>query len=130
MDILLVEDEAQLADVIARNLRARGHTVRTAHTAADAVAALSVQQPAVLILDINLPDITGWEVLRRLSFADRQRLKVVVVSAGPISPKRIEELRPDRHLEKPFPIDALVRILSELAPDGHAPAGGDRPNDG
>jgi hypothetical protein len=49
---------------------------------------------------------------------------VVVISAGPISAQRIEELRPDRHLEKPFPMDALVRILSELGPGGGAQSDG------
>jgi DNA-binding response OmpR family regulator len=74
----------------------------------------------VVVLDVNLPDLTGWDVLRGMDRSKRERCRVVVISAGPISAQRIEELQPDRHLEKPFPMDALVRILSELAPAGRA----------
>ena len=116
MDVLVVEDEAQLGDIMARNLRARGHAARVAATAQEAIAEIEQAQPDVLLLDVNLPDMTGWDVLRQLDTARRQQIKVIVVSAGPISQKRIEEFRPERHLEKPFPIDALVRMLSELEP--------------
>ncbi len=72
--------------------------------------------PDVLILDVNLPDMTGWDVLRRLTPADRERLSVIVISAAPISEKRVVEFQPLRHLQKPFPIEALVRLLNEAAP--------------
>jgi hypothetical protein len=57
--------------------------------------------------------LTGWEILRRLSPEDRGNLRVIVVSAAPLSQKRIEEFQPLRWLQKPFPIDALVRLLGE-----------------
>jgi DNA-binding response OmpR family regulator len=114
MRILLVEDEAALADVIARNLRARGHSVTLAPTAEAALLSLATERPDVLLLDVNLPDMTGWEILRRLGEDERRHLPVVVISAAPISPKRIEEFRPERCLMKPFPIDALLRTLGEL----------------
>ena len=111
MNVLLVEDESALADVIARNLRARGHDVVLSGTVEGAVLAMAERWPDVLILDVNLPDMTGWDVLRRLSADDRRRLRVVVISAAPVSPKRIEEFQPDRALQKPFPIDALIRAM-------------------
>lgn len=113
MRILLVEDEAALADVIARNLRARHHDVAVAATAEAALLEMAETWPDAMILDVNLPDLTGWDVLRRLSAADRQKLSVIVVSAAPISQKRIDEFKPEHTLQKPFPIDALVRMLPE-----------------
>ena len=118
MNVLLVEDEAALADVIARNLRARGHEVRMAGTAEAAVLAMAESWPDAMILDINLPDLTGWDVLRRLGAGDRERLPTIVISAAPISQKRIDEFRPFRALLKPFPIDALVRALGDIAARG------------
>jgi DNA-binding response OmpR family regulator len=118
MDVLVVEDEAALADTIARNLRARGHVVRIEPTAEGAIAQVEASRPDLLLLDVNLPDLTGWDVLRELDPQTRRAVKVIVVSAGPISQKRIEEFGPERHLEKPFPMDALVRILSELDEKG------------
>jgi two-component system OmpR family response regulator len=114
MRVLLVEDEAALADVIGRNLRARGHSVTLAPTAEAALLSLAGERPDVLLLDVNLPDMTGWDILRRLDEDDRRRLSVVVISAAPISPKRIEEFKPAHCLMKPFPIDALLRTLSDL----------------
>ena len=116
MKILLVEDEAALSDVIARNLRARGHDIAQAPTVEAAVLSMAESWPDALILDVNLPDMTGWDVLRRLSPADRARVGVVVISAAPLSQKRIEEFQPLRSLQKPFPMDALIRLLAEVEP--------------
>src|SRR3974390_2922317 len=118
MDVLLVEDDAPLRDVIARNLRARGHELTIAGTAEAAVLSMAESWPDAIVLDVNLPDMTGWDVLRRLTAADRKRVAVIIVSAAPISEKRLLEFQPRRHLQKPFPIDALVRLLNEAAPTG------------
>jgi DNA-binding response OmpR family regulator len=115
MRILLVEDETALADVIARNLRARGHEVTVAASAEAAWLDMAAAWPDALVLDVNLPDYTGWEILRRLGAEDRARLEVIVISAAPISQKRIQEFQPLRWLQKPFPLNALVRLLD----DGH-----------
>jgi DNA-binding response OmpR family regulator len=128
MKVLLVEDETALADVIGRNLRARGHSVTLAPTAEVALASLVSERPDVLLLDVNLPDMTGWDILRRLGEEERRQLSVVVISAAPISPKRIEEFKPARCLMKPFPIDALLRTLREVAAAGqHADPGDGAP---
>lgn len=115
MRILLVEDEASLADVMARNLRARQHGVIVTATAEAAVLSMAEAWPDVLVLDVNLPDLTGWDILRRLSPADRAGLRVVVMSAAPVSQKRVVEFKPDRTLQKPFPIEALVRAISDTS---------------
>jgi DNA-binding response OmpR family regulator len=102
--------------VLARNLRARGHALAVAGTAEAALLAMTEVWPDVLILDVNLPDQTGWDVLRRLTGADRKRVSVIVISAAPISEKRVVQFQPLRHLQKPFPIEALVRLLTEATP--------------
>ena len=111
LKVLLVEDETTLADVLARNLRAHGHDVRCEFTARDAVSSIQAQRPDALVLDVNLPDESGWQVLRGIDAADLERMHVVVISAAPISPRRIEEFKPARSLLKPFPIEALARAI-------------------
>ncbi|HZP26351.1 MAG TPA: response regulator [Dehalococcoidia bacterium] len=113
MKVLLVEDELALADVLARNLRARGYDVRCEPSARGAIRSLAQGLPDALVLDINLPDDSGWEVMRRLSDSERRRLRTVIISAAPISPKRIEEFRPKHCLLKPFPLEALARALTD-----------------
>ena len=113
--ILLVEDEAPIADVLVRTLRANGHDVRLATSGRGALFAITERVPELLLLDINLPDLTGWEVLRRLSPVDRERIPVVVFSASPLAPSRLEEFKPAAVLIKPFPMQALLRLVAEFA---------------
>jgi DNA-binding response OmpR family regulator len=113
--LLLVDDEALIADVLARSLRARGHVVRVVHTGMDALLALSEEVPDLMLLDISLPDITGWELLRSLAPRDRERVPVVVFSASPLAPPRLEQFKPAGVLQKPFPIEALLRLVNDLA---------------
>ena len=110
MKVLLVEDEHALADVMSRNIRAHGHSVQTAASAGEAWRLIDEEAPDVMVLDINLPDESGWEVLRRLG-DKRDAIRVVVISAAPLSSKRLQELKPTRWFLKPFPWDALMRAL-------------------
>jgi len=112
--VLLVDDEGPISAVLTLTLRAHGHIVRAAASAQDALLALTEEIPDVMLLDINLPDLTGWELLRRLSPADRERVPVVVFSASPLAPSRVEEFRPAGVLTKPFPVEALLRLLGEV----------------
>ncbi len=116
--VLLVDDEPPIVMVLATTLRAHQYDVRTASTAQDAMLALTEEIPDVMLLDINLPDLTGWEMLRRLSPVDRKRVPVVVFSASPLAPSRVEEFKPAGVLTKPFPIDALLRLLDEVTKHG------------
>ena len=122
-EILLVEDDEILCDVIGRNLRARGHSVSVAPDVQSALASLRTHNFDLIILDINLPDQTGWEVLREalhegtihLHELDGNKLPVVVLSAVQVSPRRLAEFRPLAYLPKPFPLDALLRLAAEAA---------------
>jgi DNA-binding response OmpR family regulator len=113
--VLLIDDEPAICAVLATSLRASGHSVRTAATAQDALLALTEETPDVMLLDVNLPDLTGWELLRRISPLDRERVPVVVFSAAPLAPSRVDEFRPAGVLTKPFPIEALLRMIEEVA---------------
>jgi len=117
--VLLVEDEAALRRVIARNLTGRGLDVSEAASVAEALDALSSELPDLILLDINLPDRSGWDVLRDLQ---RRHVDVptIVVSAVRVSQSRLDEFHPMAYLPKPFPIDSLLRLVlgSAVAP-GH-----------
>jgi len=123
--ILLVEDDEVLRDLIERNLQVRGHAVRTAGDARTALAHLQTDSFDLIILDICLPDQTGWEVLRtaqregrlhpEVFEGDSQRLPVVVLSAVRVSPRRLAEFHPLAYLPKPFPMEALLRLAAEAA---------------
>ncbi len=118
--ILLVEDEQRLQRVLALTLEQSGYEVKTASTAAEAVQAVSESRPGVLVLDVNLPDGTGWGVLRQLAAQGItcEMLPTIVLSAGQPAQHRIAEFRPRAFLPKPFPVDALKRLIAEALSDG------------
>ncbi len=128
--VLLVDDEAPISEVLTRTMRGYAFRVRAVTSGKAALLALAEESPDVMLLDINLPDLTGWEVLRRLAPADRERVPVIVFSASPLAPGRVNEFRPAGVLVKPFPIQALIRLLREVI-DGTSPGAnpGDEPSE-
>jgi CheY-like chemotaxis protein len=123
--ILLVEDDEVLCELILRNLEIRGHDVCIAEDARTALAHLRTTAFDLIILDICLPDQTGWDVLRtaqkegRLSPLQMNghagQLPVVVLSAVRVSPRRLQEFHPLAYLPKPFPMEAILRLAAEAA---------------
>ena len=109
--VLLVEDDPRLGAVLERVLGRRGHAVRLVRFGAEARAALAHDLPDILVLDINLPDETGWDVLRWLRARDGRQPRVVVLTAAWPPRERLAELAPDAVLTKPFPIEALERLI-------------------
>ncbi len=113
--ILLVEDEERLQHVLARALEQSGYIVRTVSTVSEAVEAAVSEMPDVLVLDVNLPDGTGRGVLRQLAAhgITCESLPTIVLSARQPARSRITEFHPRAFLPKPFPVDALKRLITE-----------------
>jgi len=113
--VLVVEDDATLTRAIVRNLAARGYTVASVETVAGALECLRGITPALLILDIDLPDGSGWDVLRALRRGEGKDVPVIVISALRPNPKLVSDLGCFGVLEKPFPMASLMRLVqSEL----------------
>ena len=111
--VLLIEDETPLRTIISRNIKERGYRLLAVDSVGEALVKMMVQIPDVIVLDVNLPDGTGWEVLRWLR-AVNQRPAVIVYSAVPPSAKRVAEFKPDAVLMKPFPMDCLIELIATV----------------
>lgn len=111
--IVLVEDDDQLRSILARTLGHRGHTVREARTGAEARALLAEEPADLMVLDVNLPDETGWGLFRWLRSRSEPMPRVIIITAARPARSRILDLKPDAVLTKPFPVDALIRLAEE-----------------
>jgi two-component system OmpR family response regulator len=107
--VLVVDDEVGITDLVSMALRYDGHEVRVVHSGLDALRAVDDFFPHVVILDIMLPDLNGFEVLDRLS-SDQPRMPVIFLTArGELEDKlRGFTLGGDDYVTKPFSVEELV----------------------
>ena len=115
MHVLLVEDDMVLADGVARILRGHGMVVDVVNNGDDADRALQSREVSVAVLDIGLPGIDGFEVVRRLR-ARGSSLPVLLLTARDDVQDRVRGLETgaDDYLVKPFAAPELVARLKAL----------------
>ncbi len=115
MHVLLVEDDLVLADGISRILAGQGMVVDIVHNGLDADRAMQSHDVSVMVLDIGLPGIDGFEVVRRLR-ARGMSLPVLLLTARDDVQDRVRglELGADDYLVKPFAAPELVARIKAL----------------
>ena len=114
--ILVVEDEAAIADVIRLNLRKAGYGVETARDGESGLNAVAIHRPAAIVLDVGLPGLDGIELCRRLRAA-RDWTPVLFVTARDDEVDRVVglELGADDYITKPFsPRELVARVTNVL----------------
>jgi two-component system OmpR family response regulator len=126
--VLVVDDEANIVDVITMALRFQGFAVESAGSGAEALAKVETFRPHIMVLDVMLGDMEGFDVARRLG-ADRSRVPIVFLTARDAVEDRIRGLTlgGDDYVTKPFSLEELVaRIRSILRRSGLAGADSSR----
>ena len=113
--ILVVEDEASIASFVSLYLKNAGYSVRTSSTGGEALKQVIADQPALIVLDLNLPDIDGIEVCRRLR--KNADVPILMLTARDEDVDKIIglEVGADDYLTKPFnPRELVARVKSVL----------------
>ncbi|HEY7198807.1 MAG TPA: response regulator transcription factor [Candidatus Dormibacteraeota bacterium] len=107
--VLVVDDEPSITDLVALALRYEGFTVEKAATGRAALAAVGRFKPALIVLDVMLPDLSGLEVLRRLS-SEGRRVPVIFLTARDATEDKVHGLTVggDDYVTKPFSIEELI----------------------
>jgi len=126
MRILLVEDDAMLADAVARAFMQSAHAVDIVCRGDDADKALVAADYDVVVLDIGLPQVDGLQVLKRLR-ARRSTVPVIVMTARDTLEDRISglDLGADDYITKPFHLSELEARVRALIRRGHLVASAD-----
>jgi two-component system copper resistance phosphate regulon response regulator CusR len=122
MRILLVEDEEKVARFVERGLKAELYVVDVAADGKTALHHLEHFSYEVVILDLNLPDISGHEILRSIRKGNRS-LPVLILTARDSIADKVEnfELGADDYLTKPFSFTELVLRVKALLRRGQSP---------
>jgi CheY-like chemotaxis protein len=112
---LIVEDYVDIRTLFRMALENDGFTVLTAPSVNTALAILETQTPEVVLLDVNMPERPGTDVLIYINMTPRlAKIKKVVITADPLQEDRVEELGIDLFLVKPVDIRELSRLVQRL----------------
>ena len=112
--ILVVDDDPSSRDIVRTYLESRGYTVATAVDGKDAIAQLEEVQPAVVLLDVMMPGMDGWEVARIVkNHPDFRNVRVIMLTARSDFADKHEGLRAgaDDYLVKPIQLEELGRRI-------------------
>jgi PAS domain S-box-containing protein len=113
--VLVVDDSIDNARGISRLLKLLGHDVREAHDGEAAIVMARTHRPDVILLDIGLPDMDGYQVVKQLRAEECCRDSLIVAVSGygqPEDLRRAKEAGFDHHLVKPVDYDALMNLLA------------------
>ncbi|MCA9675696.1 MAG: response regulator [Myxococcales bacterium] len=116
--ILVVDDEPDIVRVVVKIMENRGHLVATAHDGVEALERIQADPPDVIILDLNLPRMDGFEVCRRVKGDPATRhVPVVMMTAAYVSiddAKHGQEHGADEYVVKPFLREVLIHNVERL----------------
>ncbi len=117
--ILIVDDERDLVEMLAYNLAKRGYRVIKAYDGFEAWQKIDSERPDLLILDLMMPDLDGWELCRLIRQSQKEEIKemgILMLTARAMAEDRVYglELGADDYLTKPFSISELVLRVAKI----------------
>ena len=115
LDVLVVEDDQDMADALLQLLDLWGFRARHAEHGKAALDAVASQMPAVVLLDMLMPVMDGWQCARELRARYGESLPIVVVTAAEHVRERAEEIGADEVLPKPFEMRHLRKVVERYA---------------
>jgi CheY-like chemotaxis protein len=119
--ILVADDDPAILDMVSRSLRKRAYRVISAIDGKEAIAQARGRRPQLVVLDVMMPQMSGWEVARALrQDPDTASIKIVMLTAiGKVTNEMTSPLYgADAYLDKPFEFAELERIIDELLTAG------------
>ena len=114
VQVLVVDDDPSIRAVIVMSLQDEGYTVAIAVDGRAAVHQVQADPPALVLLDLNMPGMSGWEVLLRLRQAGSTP-PVVFMTAAHSAQQEADRHGADGYLSKPFALTALSAVVARFA---------------
>jgi CheY-like chemotaxis protein len=116
VDILHVDDDPRIREIVGAFLEPAGYTVRFAGDGAEALAAIAERRPSLVLLDLGMPNVDGWQVLEALhSSAEDASIPVILLTAEPVRPHSpYSSLGIHGVIRKPFSRAKLLDTLQSV----------------
>jgi two-component system, chemotaxis family, chemotaxis protein CheY len=115
-DVLIVEDETYLCELVADVLEAEGHRTRTAANGLDALERVKESKPQIILLDLMMPVMDGWEFIRALrANPEWKEIPIVVVTAVYDIKRTQQETGAVAVVTKPFDIEQIAEVVSRYS---------------
>jgi DNA-binding response OmpR family regulator len=114
-DVLVVEDDPDLSALLEMIIADAGYPVRAAANGALALARVEERMPAVVLLDMRMPVMNGWEFAREFRARHGRAAPIIVVTAAENARLRAAEIEADAWLEKPFELDEVLATVARFA---------------
>ena len=119
--VLVVDDDPDILQTLALCLSTEGYRVLMAANGREALDVLSREQPAVILLDLMMPVMDGWQFVNEIDARGMRKSPLLILSADRAVQGHAAKLRADAFLAKPFDLDELLGKVSQLTggPNGH-----------
>jgi len=117
--VLVVDDDAGVRGLVRANLEAEGYAVQEAASAREGLAALEEEAPDLVLLDVMMPEVDGWEMLRQVQERFGAGAIPVIVFSGKIEERAVVDATSrgaSGFLGKPFDLRQLVDQTKQIAP--------------
>lgn len=116
--VLVVDDDLPLRGMLSAALRQHGFQVYIAGDGGEAQRVLALNHPDIILLDLMMPDINGWDFLQRLKETGHiGKVPIIVISAHlRVDPQAVLQMGVSAMLPKPFNLDDLFTLIEHLSP--------------
>lgn len=118
--ILVVDDDVAIRRALTLILRREGYAVATASNGEEALAQIDDHRPSLLILDLMMPVMDGWEVSRRLQETGTREIPVIVLTAADNPEQAAAGVGAAEVIPKPFAVDELLTAVRQYRRPAHA----------
>jgi DNA-binding response OmpR family regulator len=113
--VLVVDDEPNIRQVLVYVLEDEGYRVEEAQDGEAALELIRRQHPDVIILDMKMPGMDGWQFVRRYRELYDHQAPIIVLTAAQDAAKRGADVSADSYVPKPFDLDVLIERVSSIA---------------
>lgn len=111
--VLVVEDDPDLRVFVQEVLEEAGYCVLAAGDGQDALEQASAQPPDLILLDMRMPRMDGWEFARAFRAQHTRRVPIIVFTAATDAAQRAAQIQADGYLPKPFELTSLLAIVEQ-----------------